>query len=211
MVIDVDKISSSNPKVYHERQIRQLCALHTLNNLFQSHEAFTKEQLDQICTNLNPNVWLNPHRSMLGLGNYDINVIMQALQLRNCEAAWFDKRKDPECIDLSVIVGFILNVPSDYKFGFITLPLRKRHWIAVRAINGKYYNLDSKLQAPECIGTEQELLIYLKQQLQSNDRELFVIIESSNNEADGPKKWLKENKSPSSSDIPSCTMNGHIS
>lgn len=58
-----------------------------------ARQAFTKEQLDEICTNLNPNVWLNPHRSMLGLGNYDINVIMQALQLRNCEAAWFDKRK----------------------------------------------------------------------------------------------------------------------
>lgn len=61
--------------------------------LFTARQAFTKEQLDQICTQLNPNVFLNPHRSMLGLGNYDVNVIMAALQLNNCEACWFDKRK----------------------------------------------------------------------------------------------------------------------
>jgi len=29
---------------------------------------------------------------MLGLGNYDVNVLMVALQLRDCEAVWFDKR-----------------------------------------------------------------------------------------------------------------------
>ncbi|XP_005180964.1 josephin-like protein [Musca domestica] len=205
--------------VYHERQTRQLCALHTLNNLFQSRQAFTKEQLDQICTQLNPNVFLNPHRSMLGLGNYDVNVIMAALQLNNCEACWFDKRKDPSCIDLNAIVGFILNVPSDYKFGFITLPLRKRHWIAVRQIDGKFYNLDSKLHTPECIGNEQQLFAFLKQQLQSNDRELFVIVESSANENDQPKKWLKEtptNETTTTAEMTknntnSTLRNGHVS
>lgn len=61
--------------------------------LFTARQAFTKEQLDEICTNLNPNVWLNPHRSFLGLGNYDVNVIMTALQMQGFEACWFDKRK----------------------------------------------------------------------------------------------------------------------
>ncbi|XP_036331665.1 josephin-like protein isoform X1 [Rhagoletis pomonella] len=165
--------------IYHERQTRQLCALHTLNNLFQGHESYTKEQLDQICNDLSPNVWINPHRSPLGLGNYDINVIMTALQIRNCEAIWFDKRKDPSCINLKAIVGFILNVPSDYKFGFVTLPLQRRHWIAIRRIDDKYYNLDSKLREPECIGNETELLSYLRSQLETNKRELFVIVEKS--------------------------------
>ncbi|XP_013110324.2 josephin-like protein [Stomoxys calcitrans] len=207
--------------VYHERQTRQLCALHTLNNLFQTRQAFTKERLDQICTDLNPNVWLNPHRSMLGLGNYDVNVIMAALQAWNCEACWFDKRKDPSCIDLNAIVGFILNVPSDYKFGFITLPLRKRHWIAIRQIDGKYYNLDSKLHSPECIGDEQQLFAFLKQQLQSNDRELFVVVESSSvngNNEQPAKRWLREpivaNESETAgarSLTKTLNMNGHVS
>ena len=35
--------------VYHERQMKELCALHALNNLFQSKRAFTKKDLDEIC------------------------------------------------------------------------------------------------------------------------------------------------------------------
>lgn len=64
----------------------------------------------------------------------------------------------------------------------------------MRAIDGKYYNLDSKLHGPECIGNEQQLFAFLQQQLQSNDRELFVIVELSanENEQQQPKKWLKD-------------------
>lgn len=123
--------------IYHERQIRELCALHALNNLFQGmcmcclvcqfllnklydidHDTFftrspfkcvpkliflfifiaakgtfTKSELDEICVQLSPDEWINPHKSMLGLGQYDVNVIMSALQLRGYEAIWFDKRK----------------------------------------------------------------------------------------------------------------------
>ncbi|KAI4460404.1 josephin 1 2 [Holotrichia oblita] len=113
---------------------------------------FLKEELDSICYSLSPDVWINPHKSILGLGNYDINVLMKALQSRGYEVIWFDKRKDPNCINLRNIFGFILNVPSEYKVSFITLPLRRRHWIAIRQINGNYYNLDSKLDSPCIIG-----------------------------------------------------------
>jgi len=61
--------------------------------LFQDGKAFKQDDLDEICSNLAPNSWVNPHKSVLGLGNYDINVIMSALQLKNYEAVWFDKRK----------------------------------------------------------------------------------------------------------------------
>lgn len=80
-------------KVYHEKQVRELCALHALNNLFQEKGAFSKNELDSICYNLSPENWINPHKSVLGLGNYDVNVIMRALQIRNYEMIWFDKRK----------------------------------------------------------------------------------------------------------------------
>lgn len=73
-------------------QVKELCALHALNNLFQER-GFSKQELDQICDSLSPDVWINPHKSLLGLGNYDINVIMAALQRRGCEAVWFDKRR----------------------------------------------------------------------------------------------------------------------
>lgn len=83
---------SNGISVYHEKQVRELCALHALNNLFQD-KIYTKVELDGICHNLSPDVWINPHKSLLGLGNYDINVIMKALQKHCYEAVWFDKRK----------------------------------------------------------------------------------------------------------------------
>jgi len=58
--------------IYHERQVAQLCALHALNNLYQRSKMFTKEQLDAYCYELTPRNWLNPHRSWLGWGNYDV-------------------------------------------------------------------------------------------------------------------------------------------
>ena len=81
--------------LYHERQVRQLCALHVLNGLFQGPR-FTKADLDRICQRLSPNTgwwWPNPHKSALGLGNYDVNVVMAALQDEGYEAKWFDKRR----------------------------------------------------------------------------------------------------------------------
>ena len=39
---------SSPSPVYHERQSRQLCLLHSLNNLFQE-KVFQKQDFDLIC------------------------------------------------------------------------------------------------------------------------------------------------------------------
>lgn len=60
--------------------------------------------------------------------------------------------RDPRCLCLDNIKGFILNVPSEYKLGFVLLPLKRRHWIALKKINGAFYNLDSKLDSPQLIG-----------------------------------------------------------
>ena len=78
--------------IYHERQRQMLCAVHALNNLFQDRNAYSKADLDAISYNLSPDSFVNPHKNMLGLGNYDVNVLMVALQLRDYEAVWFDKR-----------------------------------------------------------------------------------------------------------------------
>ncbi|CAO2601702.1 Josd1 [Lemmus lemmus] len=36
------------PQIYHEKQRRELCALHALNNVFQDSNAFTRETLQDI-------------------------------------------------------------------------------------------------------------------------------------------------------------------
>ncbi|XP_003700379.1 josephin domain containing [Megachile rotundata] len=172
--------------IYHEKQIKELCALHALNNLFQER-GFNKQKLDQICYSLSPDVWINPHKSLLGFGNYDINVIMAALQQKGREAVWFDKRRDPKCLCLDNIEGFILNVPTKYKLGFVLLPLKRRHWIALKKIHGAFYNLDSKLDSPQLIGQDNDLLTYLKDQIDSKEKELFLVV---SREIDNSQGWL---------------------
>lgn len=81
-------------RIYHERQSKQLCALHALNNLFQDSTAFRQQDLDAICKELAPDSRIfNPHRSVLGLGCYDVNVIISALSKKGFDVIWFDKRK----------------------------------------------------------------------------------------------------------------------
>ena len=79
-------------EIYHERQRLMLCAVHSLNNLFQDRNAYSKEDLDAISYQLSPDAFVNPHKNMLGLGNYDVNVMMVALQQKNYEVVWFDRR-----------------------------------------------------------------------------------------------------------------------
>lgn len=186
--------SHSTDHIYHERQSKELCALHALNNVFQSDSAFTQVHLDNLCHNLSPSTWLNPHKSMLGLGNYDVNVLTAALNSRECDTVWFDKRKDPRTVvDLDQLVGCILNVPNDWKIGWLTLPLNRRHWIALKDIGGVWYNLDSKMKDPELIGGKEDCYEFLGKQLKEKDKELFLIVTKDVQESESWK--LGSNKS----------------
>lgn len=169
--------------IYHERQSRQLCALHVLNNLLQE-KAFTKAQLDSLCLELSPSNWWNPHRSPIGLGNYDVNVMMAALQTKNLQAIWFDKRKTVHNINPSAALGFILNVPSSSVLTSWLPFCSNKHWIAIRQIGDElYFNLDSHLHEPQVLGNEQDLLSYFEAELSKDDRELLIVVDSSSLEA----------------------------
>uniref|UniRef100_A0A8C3H295 Josephin-1 n=1 Tax=Corvus moneduloides TaxID=1196302 RepID=A0A8C3H295_CORMO len=45
--------------IYHEKQHRELCALHALNNVFQDSNAFTRETLQEIFQRLSPNTLIS--------------------------------------------------------------------------------------------------------------------------------------------------------
>ncbi|XP_067931857.1 josephin-2-like [Watersipora subatra] len=167
----VDMDGSSG--VYHEKQVKELCAIHSINNLLQA-KVFEKKDFDKLSDALSPNTFLNPHRSILGTGNYDINVIMAALQSQGLDLIWFDKRKDVKELRLENINGFILNIPSDYKLGgLIPFNFNRKHWISVREVGGVYYNLDSKLGSPERLDS---LLNFLGNQVNEKDRELLLVV-----------------------------------
>jgi josephin len=91
---------------------------------------------------------------MLGLGNYDVNVLMTALQSKGYEAKWFDKRKPLDILVMENIYGFVLNVPSAFRLvGIWPLPFKQKHWIALRGVDdGIFFNLDSNLGKAEKIG-----------------------------------------------------------
>lgn len=65
--------------------------------------------------------------------------------------------RDVGSIELSNVTGFILNVPSNLRWGPLRLPLKRQHWIGVREVGGTYYNLDSKLRSPQPIGDADSL------------------------------------------------------
>jgi len=164
-------------EIYHEKQVKMLCAVHCLNNLFQSKE-FNKAILDDICSQLAPEEYINPHKSVLGLGNYDVNVLMVALETKAMQLVWFDKRKEisSSSLELSRAFGFILNIPSYTTFGFVTLPIRSRHWLSCRKMpDDKFYNLDSKFDNPKCVGGDDDFITYLRNEMKSNDKELFLV------------------------------------
>ncbi|XP_038848209.1 josephin-1-like [Salvelinus namaycush] len=170
-------LATPPPPIYHEKQRRELCALHALNNVFQDGAAFSRDTLQDIYQRLSPGTLVTPHKkSMLGNGNYDVNVIMAALQTRGYEAVWWDKRRDVGSIALSNVTGFILNVPSNLRWGPLRLPLKRQHWIGVREVGGVYYNLDSKLRSPHTIGNPDELRKFLRYQLRGKNGELLLVV-----------------------------------
>uniref|UniRef100_A0A0K0D6V3 ubiquitinyl hydrolase 1 n=1 Tax=Angiostrongylus cantonensis TaxID=6313 RepID=A0A0K0D6V3_ANGCA len=131
--------------MYHERQSRQMCLVHALNALFQKPQ-FTSHSLDEICYALNGNRWFNPHRSFFGLGNYDVNVLMSALDKYDFKVSKGLVRMPVERIRFENLHAVIVNVPTKSY-----LPLwRGRHWYTIlRQGDGKFVNLDSKLSQPE--------------------------------------------------------------
>ncbi|KAM8930521.1 josephin-2 [Pelodytes ibericus] len=172
--------------VFHERQRLELCAVHALNNLLQKPE-ISQQLAEEICRGLSPNTVINPHRSLLGTGNYDVNVIMAALQTLDYAAVWWDKRKSLESLVLSEIFGFILNIPSPISLGFLSLPITRKHWIAVRQIGGVYYNLDSKLKAPVKLGGPPELKDFLRECISRGSCEVLLTVRK---EVEEGRLWI---------------------
>ncbi|XP_032939908.1 josephin-2 [Catharus ustulatus] len=174
--------------VYHERQRLELCALHALNNLLQQ-PWLSKAEADGICRRLSPHSRPNPHRSPLGTGNYDVNVVMAALRTRGLAALWWDRRRPLERLALPQVLGLLLNVPSRVTLGTLALPLWRPHWLGVRQIGDKFWNLDSKLVSPEVIGDESQLRQFLRSQLSLSHSQLFLVVPQEVEEAG---TWLRD-------------------
>ncbi|XP_077238741.1 JOSEPHIN-like protein [Tasmannia lanceolata] len=154
-------------QIYHEKQRLQFCLMHALNNLFQEKDSFTRADLDAVANKLillDPNkekwtplsVIFKPHHNTL-TGNYDINVLIAALEGKGKRVIWHDRRNGASSIDLDSseerLMGIVLNVPAR-NFGGLW---RSRHWVTVRKIDGIWYNLDSDLIEAKAFNHGQEV------------------------------------------------------
>ncbi|EXC01481.1 Josephin-like protein [Morus notabilis] len=178
-------MTSENSQIYHERQRLQFCLLHSLNNLFQQKDTFTRASLNEIADILvvdetEKQTWtplsglFKPHHNTL-TGNYDINVLFAALEGKGKTVIWHDRRNGASSIDLDgpedALMGIVLNIPVK-RFGGIW---SCRHWVALRKINGIWYNLDSDLVAPKAFEDAEEVKGFLDSMIAQGGELLLVM------------------------------------
>jgi len=78
--------------IYFEKQTKfnSDCGVYALNNLL-GRNAFTNLDLNQISKQLSTDL-INPYKHFLG-GDFDVSVLIIALQRNNYECLWLDNRK----------------------------------------------------------------------------------------------------------------------
>lgn len=99
-----------------------------------------------------------PHHNAL-TGNYDINVLISALERKSKSVIWHDRRNKASSIDLEdeALMGIVLNIPVKRYGGIWT----SRHWVTLRDIDGVWYNLDSDFVAPKAFEGTEQVRVYL--------------------------------------------------
>lgn len=101
-------VSSAMAGCYHEKQSLWQCGRHCLNNLLGA-ATFSSAELDQIAVSIGEmQGYAHPALSLTHrwpvVGNFDINVVLCALQQRGYEASWWDTRK-PDAELLAALVS----------------------------------------------------------------------------------------------------------
>jgi ataxin-3 len=130
--------------IYHEQQESALCGQHCLNNLLQGPYftavdlANIAEELDEQERALGNQESLRSSANVDDSGNFSIQVLRSALQRYNGIdlRVWFQKSGSVD-IEPSEQKAFIVN--------------RSEHWIAIRKIHGKWWNLNSTNALPELV------------------------------------------------------------
>uniref|UniRef100_A0A0D3C2X0 ubiquitinyl hydrolase 1 n=1 Tax=Brassica oleracea var. oleracea TaxID=109376 RepID=A0A0D3C2X0_BRAOL len=146
-------------------------------------DAFTREGLDSI-SEVGLGIWvfgsetwtplsllLKPHHNTL-TGNYDVNVMIAALEGKGKSVEWHDKRYGAYSINLGAdtLMGIVLNVPVTRYVGL----WRSRRWVVMRKINGVWYNLDCDLTVPQPFTSEDQVKGFLDQNLSLGGEILLV-------------------------------------
>lgn len=158
--------SSNTVEVYHEKQTMWRCGLHAVNALLQ-RKAYTAREFDTLADNLIISRrfwWIHPHRSLFGLGNYDVNVLMCAIESAGYDVQWLPENTNFR--DLvqkhDALVGFLVNVSGNWQppWPLNFLIPERRHWLAVSRYPEQFYIVDSNLRSPSRLDDEDALTRY---------------------------------------------------
>lgn len=169
-----------NLPIYFEKQKSYHCAIHTVNSILQS-PIYTPETFDFLAKELYQNdptsPFINPYKSPLGTGNYDINVMEKALNFEGYSIKWHDFRRKVGETDLTDpdLVALVINDRGENDFiGRIMRAFFANHWFAIRKMENKaFFNLDSRLKCPEEYSKEK--ILKLIQWLEKNKGFLFFV------------------------------------
>ncbi|KAH3760570.1 Josephin protein [Pelomyxa schiedti] len=173
--------------IYLEKQHWQLCAIHAVNNLLQRPH-FNKQRFDEIVSALSGRRRLiSPHCSPIGLGNYDVNVIIQALDQIGYVVQWYDNRRGRKQLENHLhnacIVGVLVNIPTTSCCGFYS----SRHWFTIRPIPqnstalvtaSNWFVLDSRRPEPTQLGHMEQALNFLED-LITEGSHIFLVFTAS--------------------------------
>eukprot|EP01134_Creolimax_fragrantissima_P000768 CFRG0768T1 len=164
---------SSQVMVYHERQRLGWCAKHALNCLVQ-RKYFSIGALEKIAIDLHRRHGFkgrNQHKSIIPwYGNYDVNVIIEALKQVRLRIHWFDSRRDLYTdLQWNIVTGIIANVRGNGAISF------SNHWICIREVDGHFYSLDSKYSRPRSFSTQREAIDFLHVCITSLKGNLLVV------------------------------------
>ncbi|WOL16532.1 hypothetical protein Cni_G25319 [Canna indica] len=172
--------------IYHEKQRLQFCLLHALNNLMQEKDSFRRVELNAIAEKLvadDPlraqwtplSLIFKPHHNVF-TGNYDVNVLIAALESRKKKVVWHDRRNGASSINLAEasLMGIMLNIPVKRLGGLWS----GKHWVTLRLINGVWYNLDSDLSAPVPFKHQEELIQFLNNVISQGGEILIILHEN---------------------------------
>ena len=110
--------------------------------------------------------WANGFVRNRGTGNYDVNVMMVALQRRGLATRWIDKRRPvPSERTLRRLVGVILNRRTTQLWGLRS----SKHWFAFVQVHDVFYLFNSEEERPQPFSSLKDVQSYLKDFLWQSD------------------------------------------
>lgn len=161
--------------VYHQRQKRACCAIHTVKNLSQE-DVFTQEDFNELANEVDEEELKIGIRTKYDPsnnydsndGDYSIEVIMRASKMTNIDLIRIDSESE------HVLAAKQDHTSADSYVVNIHLTQTMNPWFAIRKFDEGWFNLDSRLNYPERLkvnGPKFEILS------QTNFLAVYVVVE----------------------------------